>query len=60
MNERELENPSSWLDWFLLRESAGKINSSSKLQLFKTFDASKDEENTKQYLYTNKILVRIN
>ena len=36
-----------------MRESAGKINSSTKLQLFKTFDASKDEENTKLELIRN-------
>ena len=36
----EIEERSSWMDWFNSRESAPKINSGAKQALFKIFDAS--------------------
>ena len=41
-NDINLDDPISWLEWFLMRDSALKINTEGKYLLFKTFDASKN------------------
>ena len=37
----------SWLEWYLMRDSAPKINSQAKKKLFETFDSTKTEDQTK-------------
>ena len=54
MKETEINEPISWLEWFLLLESAPKINLSAKQALFKTFDTSKSTEQTKADLLKNQ------
>ena len=45
-----IDKPSSWLDWFFNKESASKINNSQKAALFKTFNATKREDQIQESL----------
>ena len=49
----EIDQPMSWLKWYLSRENAPKISTAAKQALFMSFDASKSEENTKVELLKN-------
>ena len=44
MEEMDREEPSSWLEWFLLCKSTLKINTNAKKALFEAFDASISKE----------------
>ena len=37
-----LENPTTWMEWFLLRDCALQVNKYAKKTLFKTFNAEKN------------------
>ena len=57
MQDMDAEDPTSWLECFILRESAPKINLASKQALFDNFNATKNEEQTKaELLKSNKIV----
>ena len=49
-NNKDMEVPISWLEWFLTRESTLKINIEGKQVLFKMFEASKNEIHMKAQL----------
>ena len=50
------EKPLSWLDWFVSKESAQKIDELRKTAVFKTFSAPKTEEQIQDSLLMyNKI-----
>ena len=46
-NDKSMEGPISWLEWYLLRESAQKINTEAKQTLFQMFDAKKSANQIK-------------
>ena len=46
-NDKSMNEPISWLEWYLLRESAQKINIKAKQTLFQTFDATKNANQIK-------------
>ena len=49
-NDKDIEAPISWLEWFLTRESALKINIEGKRELFQTFESSRNEFHMKAQL----------
>ena len=49
----------SWLEWYLMRESAPKINTQAKKKLFETFDSTKTEDEIKSELLKHKETVFI-
>ena len=57
MEELDKEEPLSWLEWFLFCESAQKINTNSKKELFDVFDASKSQESIKAEMLKNDEIV---
>ena len=50
MQDIDIEETTSWLEWFVLQESAPKINLSAKQILFDNFNATKNEEQIKMEL----------
>ena len=46
-NDKSMEEPISWLEWYLSRESAQKINTETKQTLFQTFDTKKSANQIK-------------
>ena len=57
MQDNDIEEPSSWLEWFIQRESAPKINLAAKQALFKNFDATKNESQIRiELIRSNEIV----
>ena len=59
MQDMDAEDPTSWLECFILRESAPKINLASKQALFDNFNATKNEEQAKRELLKSNEIVFI-
>ena len=49
-NDSSIDEPLSWLEWFLMRDSAPKINNEEKHTLFRTFEAAKNESEIRAHL----------
>ena len=49
-NSNVTKKPNAWIDWFLSRKSAKIIDRQYKAKLFRTFDASVEEEVCKEKL----------
>ena len=43
-------NPNAWIDWFMSRKSTKVIDKRYKAKLFKTFDATVEEDTCKKEL----------
>ena len=59
MQDIDIEGPTSWLEWFILQESAPKINLTAKQALFNNFDAIKSKEQMRTELLKSNELVFI-
>ena len=49
-NNSSMDEHLSWLEWFLMRDSAPKINNNEKHTLFRIFGAAKDKLEIKAHL----------
>ncbi len=49
-NDSSIDEPLSWLEWFLMRDSTPKINNEEKHMLFRSFKAAKSESEIRSHL----------